>query len=213
MQIRWQNPFNYFDRIYVINLDKRADRLEQFVAEQKKELVFDVVRVSGVEHENPATGCHLSHAKCFKDAIREGFDRILIFEDDVEFFPGATDNLNKALVELPGNWDMFYLGANLDSYPAYQVSEHIARLEGAFATHAYAVRRNLFQVLWDINSDMSTTHNDVAYSTEIHPRYQCYLSLPLIAGQRDSYSDIQKCVMSSNQMFKERLERNLIKLP
>ena len=210
MQIRWQNPYDYFDQIYYINLDRRPDRKELAELELKDEGI-KAVRISGVEHENPAHGCHLSHAKIFKDAIDNGYDRILIFEDDVQFFPNASKNIKNSLEELPPKWDMFYLGANLDAYSAYEISPHIAKLEGAFATHAYAVRRNLFQVLWDINADMSTVHNDVVYANEIHNRYQCYLAMPLIAGQRESYSDIEKKVMSSNKIFQERLERNLIR--
>lgn len=211
MQIRWQNPYDYFDCVYLINLDSRTDRLQQATAELKKGDITHVVRIPGVAHESPATGCHLSHAKIFEDAICKGWDRILIFEDDVEFFPNAHNNIINALYELPSNWDMFYLGANLDAYPAYEVSDFIAKLTGAFATHAYAVRRNLFCELAKINSDLTTQHNDVVYAKTIHPNYNCYLAMPLIAGQRDSYSDIEKRVMSSNNMFKERLKNNLVR--
>ena len=162
-------------------------------------------------HENPAIGCHLSHAVAFDHAIESGYENILIFEDDVEFFPDAVDNLELAYKELPNDWQMFYLGANLDRYPAYQVSEHICKLTGAYATHAYAVNRTLFKILYDINNSKDTVHNDVWYSTYVHPKYNCYLAMPLVAGQKDGYSDIQKTFMSSNDMFKARLERNLVK--
>ena len=211
MQTRWQSPFEYFDQVYYINLDRREDRRVQAELEFDKVGLRYVQRMPGIEHENPAHGCHLSHACIFSDALIKGYDRILILEDDVEFFPNAINNLIASLWELPPNWDMFYLGANLDRYPAYEISPHIARLEGAFATHAYAIRRTLFRKLHDINSSMDTIHNDVVYASTIHPNYQCYLALPLVAGQRDSYSDIQKTRMSSNSVFLTRLETNLVR--
>jgi hypothetical protein len=210
MQIRWQNPYDYFDQIYYINLDKRTDRKELAELELRDEGI-KAVRVPGVVHENPAHGCHLSHAKILYDAIYNGFDRILIFEDDVQFFQDSLKNIRNALEELPPNWEMFYLGANLDAYPAYEISPHIAKLTGAFATHAYAIRHTLFHVLYEINSSLETSHNDVVYANTIHPVHNCYLAMPLIAGQRDSYSDIEKIVMRSNSVFKERLEKNLIR--
>lgn len=212
MQIRWLNPFDYFDNIYYINLDRRTDRLEQCWEEFSKHSISGVERISGVEHSNPAVGCHLSHAKIFADALESGYDRILIFEDDVEFFPNAVHNLQTALRELPPNWEMFYLGANLDAYPAYEIYPHIARLTGAYATHAYAVRRPLFRKLYAINADEGTHHNDVTYANEIHPQHECYLAMPLIAGQRESYSDIQGITMSSNQVFLTRLQKNLVRM-
>lgn len=211
MKTRWQNPFDYFDKIYYINLDRRVDRRQQVENELAK-LNIQADRISGVVHEKPATGCHLSHAKIFDDALQSGYDRILIFEDDVEFFPNALENFTASLQDLPTEWDMFYLGANLDAYRAYQVKEHIARLEGAYATHAYAVRRTLFRALFEINADTEVVHNDVTYTQQIHPNYACYLALPLVAGQRDSFSDIQRTMMSSNNVFLTRLETNLVRM-
>lgn len=212
MLIKYVNPFHYFDQIYLINLDRRVDRLSQTLEEFEKVGIVDYQRVSGIEHSNPAIGCHLSHALVFSDALINGYDRILIFEDDVEFFPQAVYTLEESLKELNPEWDMLYLGANLDIFPAYQISKHTAKLIGAFSTHAHAIRRKMFKTLYDINVREDTKHNDVTYSQDIHPNYKCYMSIPLIAGQRDSYSDIMGTVMSSNSMMEERLEKNLVRL-
>lgn len=211
MRIRWQNPFEYFDEIYFINLDKRTDRLEKIQREFFSVGISNPIRIPGIEHENHAIGCHMAHAKIFNDALQEGYDRVLIFEDDLEFFPNAYLNMEKALYYLPPEWEMLYLGINMDRFKAFEISDHIARIEGGFATHAYAVRRSLFRKLYEINADTNTVHNDVTYSEKIHPYHQCYVTLPLIAGQREDYSDIQGKVMSSNQVFLSRLDSNLVR--
>lgn len=212
MKYSGRNPFDYFDEVYYINLEKRADRREQIEIELASVGIHNATRVVGIEHENPALGCHLSHAVVFQDALEAGYDRILIFEDDAEFFPNSMENMSKSLAALPPEWDMFYLGANLDVYKAYELSPNLALLTGAFATHAYAVRRPLFNRLYTLNNDESVAHNDVEYSQIIIPNYKCYLAMPLIAGQRDSYSDIEKKVMSSNSVFQTRLQTNLVRL-
>lgn len=204
--------FDFFDMIVCINLFKRKDRWELALKEFNKLGIEDrVFRISAIEKENAAYGCHLSHAKSLQFAKDLEAENILIFEDDVEFFPNAVENLNQALVELPPDWDMLYLGANLDRYPAYQISDHLAKLEGAFATHAYAINSRMYDILIRVNQDNNIIHNDVYYSDHVIPYHNCYITLPLVAGQRDSYSDIQKTVMSSNAMFQERLDRNLVR--
>ena len=213
------NPFNEFEKIYCINLDSRVDRWSLVVEEFKKVGILDYVnRMPGVvytgtndRHINACLGNHLAHAKCLEDAKRHGLDSCLIFEDDVEFFEDAYENLTQAIAELPTDWDMFYLGVNMDVYYAYQVSDHIAKLTGGFATHAYAVKSRLFDKLIEVNLDLSISHNDVVYANQIIPNHDCYIPIPLVAGQRLSYSDIEGRVTEYNGMFKQRFSERLIK--
>jgi GR25 family glycosyltransferase involved in LPS biosynthesis len=203
------NPFDFFNFMACINLERRTDRWEESLIEFDKLGIY-VTRFNAIESSDSSYGNHLSHASILKFAKEKNLDNVLIFEDDVEFFPGAKRNLINSIKDLPEDWDMFYLGANLDVYKAYKITTHLAKLTGAFATHAYAVRHTLFDKLIDINMDITTIHNDVSYANLIHPNYKCYLTLPLVAGQRNSYSDIQKKIMSSNDMFKSRLRSNLV---
>lgn len=205
------NPFDFFEFIACINLEKRTDRWEESLIEfDKLEITNKVFRFNAIESSDPCYGNHLSHASILKFAREQKIKNVLIFEDDVEFFAGAIRNLTNSIKDLPEDWDMFYLGANLDAYKAYKITPHLAKLTGAFATHAYAVKNTLYDKLIDINMDVTTIHNDVSYASLIHPNYNCYLTLPLVAGQRDSYSDIQKKRMSSNSMFRSRLRSNLV---
>jgi GR25 family glycosyltransferase involved in LPS biosynthesis len=205
------NPFDFFEFIVCINLERRPERWEESLMEFDKLGITDkVIRFNAIESPDSSYGNHLSHASILRYAVEQKLDNVLIFEDDVEFFPGAIRNLTNSIKDLPEDWDMFYLGANLDSYKAYKVTPHLAKLTGAFATHAYAIRHTLFSKLIDINTDVTTIHNDVSYANLIHPNYNCFLTLPLVAGQRESYSDIQKKVMKSNPVFIERLKSNLV---
>lgn len=81
------------DKLYYINLDSRKDRLEHLeknilphidLPESKK------IRMPAVDHTHfkniaqRAAGCSLSHTNCWKDAIKKGYEKIIIMEDDFE---------------------------------------------------------------------------------------------------------------------------------
>jgi hypothetical protein len=205
--------FDFFNAIFCINLDSRLDRWNQCLVEfDKAGIRGKVIRVPGVVvKNNPCHGNHMAHAKCLEIAENNKLQNCLILEDDVEFFDDTFTTLGYCIKDIPENWDIFYLGANVWA-PALQISPHIAKLTAAFATHAYAVKYTMYDILIDINTNKSIAHNDVEYSQRIIPNFNCYVSYPLICGQRNSYSDIMGREMSSNAMFKERLENSLIRL-
>lgn len=76
------------DKFFVINLDKREDRLKEFQEECNK-YGLDVSkyeRFSGFNRPDmPAVGCTLSHAEVLKIAKNRGYKNIIIFEDDFMF--------------------------------------------------------------------------------------------------------------------------------
>jgi GR25 family glycosyltransferase involved in LPS biosynthesis len=76
------------DRFFVINLDKREDRLKEFYDEcQKYDLdMSKYERFPAVYRPNMTTvGCTLSHAEVLKIAKNRGYKNIIIFEDDFMF--------------------------------------------------------------------------------------------------------------------------------
>lgn len=216
------NPFYFFNIIYCINLDNRIDRWEQCQKEFSKLGILDrVIRFSAHKENytsdpkrNACIGNHLSHADCIYKSIENEDNNCLIFEDDVEFFlpPEQTlDILSKSISELPNDWDMLYLGCNMDAFIAYQETEHLAKLTGAFATHAYAVRRTLFTELNNLNRRIDVIHNDVSYAYEVIPNYKVYQTIPMLCGQRDSWSDIERNTSSNSKMMLERFQQKLIR--
>lgn len=215
----FSNSFDFFEKIYCINLDSRTDRWKECQEEFSKVGILErVERISGIVFEghgskkqNACYGNHLTHAKILRKAQDLGLNNVLIFEDDVEFFSNAEKNLSLSINNLRknhSNWDMLYLGCNLDRYQAFQVDENLIKLTGAFATHGYAINKSLFRKLIEINEDFTIAHNDVEYAYQIHPYYNCFLTWPLVAGQRVSYSDIMQQEMNSNPVFQERVLNN-----
>lgn len=54
--------------------------------------------------------CSLSHRKIYEAMQANGWQRVLIFEDDVVPDPEKLDLLEACLNELPPDWELFYLG-------------------------------------------------------------------------------------------------------
>ena len=120
------NPFDIFDKIFVINLDAHLDRWVRFY-EQANDMDFahKLERIPGVSNEIGSFGCAMSHKNALELARNRGYSSILLFEDDAVFLYDKAyvwKCLRQARPALKKEgWDLFYLGINpavaLDNIP------------------------------------------------------------------------------------------------
>ena len=117
----------------------------------------------------------------------------VIFEDDVTF--EGAENLWRATDELPKDWDILYLGANvvgtdLCSWPEpVQYSSHLRRVTQAWTTHAVCYsQKGLDWILnnWDHNSGQM--YDDFLRCNL--EKLQAFITDPMICNQRPGFSDI-----------------------
>lgn len=189
----------YFDKTFLINLDSRPDRLEKSI-ERANEIGLEFERVSaqrgtyinGKETEywnlNAAGLCNTIKDILIR-AKEEKLDSILILEDDFEI---AIDDINTFvecnIKDVPANWELLYFGANhMRPYTMYK--GHVARVKGAYTTHAHAVRSNLFDYLITELSKLEKPI-DVIYYDIIQPRCRSYVFRPHVIVQSEDFSDI-----------------------
>lgn len=123
---------------YVINLDKRVDRLQHFLKEwySTKLPSKHLYRISGVEHYYGPIGCVLSHLVTFFDFTENhNANHIVVFEDDIKFFDHSFrfgEHYNRHLIydtlHKDNNWEFILLtpsnylkinGSNLETYLNY----------------------------------------------------------------------------------------------
>jgi GR25 family glycosyltransferase involved in LPS biosynthesis len=183
---------DYFDRVVVINLDRRTDRMAQFES-QTKDLGIDFVRYSAVDAQafgiDGVTACRQSHHKVLVDAVADGVERLFVFEDDAEFRPGFNESFAGVTANLPNDWQMLYLG----SWPYSSIDVGIDNLRlthGNITTHAYGAKREIFKDL--ITAAENQEHPiDVAYGL-LHPTIKTYMAHPSIVTQAIGISDIRK---------------------
>jgi GR25 family glycosyltransferase involved in LPS biosynthesis len=199
----------FFDRIYVINLKRRPDRLEKFFAgiAPYVEDVNNVILVEAIDGlaERPDLGLHagkwgcaMSHIKTLKLIAENQAERTLIFEDDCEFYEDFEDIFTSAIQDVPESWDMLYFGANLIDHPL-QIKNRIHKTTRCFAAHAYGVSKQFVENNHHIFSDYPEI--DVQYAN-IQPMLNAYVIHPAICGQFASYSDLELKDVDYTHVFK-----------
>lgn len=97
--------YDAIDRIYIINLDERVDRYIETLRECKRmDIPLSIVQRFSASKcnfkANPELrghiGCMQSHIAVFHDADKNGYDNIIVLEDDYNF----TDDLDKHASDL-----------------------------------------------------------------------------------------------------------------
>uniref|UniRef100_A0AC35GEH7 Uncharacterized protein n=1 Tax=Panagrolaimus sp. PS1159 TaxID=55785 RepID=A0AC35GEH7_9BILA len=136
---RFPSPSTFgFDMIYVINLKRRPERLQKidlimkllgikyqhFEAVDGKALTDeDLLNLKFMpEYEDPfakrpmtlgEVGCFLSHYKIWEDTVKQNYQNVIIFEDDIKFVVNSTNVLNgvmEDLIKTQLEWDIIYFG-------------------------------------------------------------------------------------------------------
>ena len=150
------NLLKYFSKVFVINLDKNPERWEQFQERAAAKGITGFERFRGVHGDvcchpawwragNGAWGCLMSHAGIAQQALMDGLENYLVFEDDVVFSDDFCDRLPKAMETLKGvQWDQLYLGGQhlyKETSPPWPYAEGVVRCRNINRTHAMAINR------------------------------------------------------------------------
>lgn len=199
-----------FELPYCINLDKRPDRWQEAKIELEK-VDISPKRFSGVEHSTGWLGCYQSHLKILKEAKGKN-KNIFIFEDDVQIVNYEKSIIESAVDELKErDWAMFYLGAN-PLTPFFQVSEHLAKLSYAHSAHAYGINKEYLEtIIYFLEMFGGSVPIDVIYAKLSMKNINSYITVPMLAIQRDSYSNIENKIMTYD-IPTERYNQFLVRL-
>lgn len=201
------NPMNFFDKIFVINLPERKDKLKRVVSEMDR---FDIHYqvVDGIKRENGQEGIYLTLIDVFDMAIRRfGAERILVFEDDVEIRRLDFHSvMRRATEQLPEYWHMLYLGANLPNKDfVSRYSDDLLRVKRALALHAVAYSREGMGAIMALPRQLPV---DLQIANFIHPMGHTYMTYPMLCTQRDDISDIEKTTDESGNVVGKKVFNN-----
>jgi hypothetical protein len=169
-------------RAIVINLDERTDRMEQF---RKNKFPFPVERFSAIKREKGQDG--------FTESTRTVLSQIIEFptlvcEDDCVLLERWMV-VQRAMAELPLEWDALWLGATL-TQPLERYSDYLFRLKRAYTSHAiiyYSKRMVDYILRLNVPSGINL---DIFYFTHVQEKFNCFITNPICATQSDGYSDV-----------------------
>jgi len=175
----------YFDKVVVINLDRRKDRLEKVDA-QLQELGITYERFSAVDAKaldiDPIQACKQSHLQVLEESV----GKTLILEDDAYFMEGFNERFTEFIELLPKDWHIFYLGAVLLN--SERCNDIMVRAMDTSSLHAYCVNPEFKEIALEQGRDYPE-HIDVAYRL-LHRQYRSYAAKPPMVKQYPSYSDL-----------------------
>lgn len=189
---------NIFDKILLINLPERTDRLQQATEElNKHKIPFEIIEA--IKKPNGAEGLFDTMFHVFNLAEVNEWNNILIFEDDVQIIGDINAVMNNVMYQMPYWWDLIYLGANVNA-PLMKVPncDHMLRCNSLLSTHALGYSKACRK---EILEEMRKGIRRVKYAVEpidqllervIQVHGRSYVTNPLLAVQRPSYSDILK---------------------
>jgi hypothetical protein len=191
-----------FDRVVLINLPRRCDRLNEAFATLAKcrwpfrwPAVYPAIDGSavpcppGFRQGGGAWGCLQSHRHVLEDAIIDGVENLLVLEDDVTLRPSFAEDVKRFLAAVPADYDGLMLGGQ-HTRPPQQVSAGVVRCLNTQRTHAYSARGDYLRELYRTwHSPNCTVHCDWV-AGPLHARWKIYAPDPFLCGQRAGRSDI-----------------------
>ena len=209
------------DHTYVVNLDRRADRLAA-VTKQLGRVGVEFERFSAVDAASPdflryswanskvdktriktpgALACLMSHANVICNAKMRGYSRIAVFEDDVVLHRDFANLIGAATA---GDWELLYLGATQVEW------EHVEpsicgtyRASRTLGTFAMLIDGMIYDDLLDAYAELLEPA-DEAIARFVQPRKRCRVVYPNLCAADVRNSDIRgEC----NQVAFARLVR------
>jgi GR25 family glycosyltransferase involved in LPS biosynthesis len=151
------NPFDFFDKIYCVNLPNSADRRKAVSIQFElfgilDRVIFDFAPVppkeikwSNDDFRPGILGCSLSHLKIMFNAIESDCSNFLVFEDDIKLNCDLLDNsmsrLGGSLKEIPPDWDILYLGGKPTAKVERLSNNLVSINDRMLGTYAYAFNR------------------------------------------------------------------------
>jgi GR25 family glycosyltransferase involved in LPS biosynthesis len=198
----------YFDHIYVINLDKCVERMEQTHLELSKHgiLYERWSAINGYEIEiedfkgeetsawnNRSGALSKTTQLIIEDAIDKKYKNILIFEDDIKFIDNMENILENSMSAIPQKWDLFLFNIT-NEYDSIKVSKYLENIKNAWCCQAYAINSNIFETYHD---ELKKRDRPIdAVTIDIQKNGNGFASIPFIVSHPTNFSTLRNRVFN-----------------
>ena len=181
-----------------INLDRRADRRAEIEAELLT-ISLSVERFAAIERKPGALGCGLSHVAVLQKAKQEGWENVLILEDDFTFLvdqPTFEQELTAAFdLQIPYDVIMLAYGSTVST----PINSILSRVTNAQTTSGYLVHNRFYDALIQVwnnaTTQMEATGDEHKWAIDqawkvLQPTADWFCFNRRIGKQRPGFSDI-----------------------
>lgn len=195
---------NFFNKIYLLNLQKREDRLLDSAKLLDEYSIPYEVFCAIEDKSQGARGLRDSVLLIFKEAVEMNYDQIFIFEDDIMFVEPPEIlhyTMNEAVKQLPENYHLLYGGGQPTSGYAYSYSNNLLPAINYFATHAVGYSNQAMKEILSMGMDFPID-NWLVKEFQIFGR--CFAVNPILCSQRPGFSDIGQSEINWDVFITER---------
>ena len=192
------------EHTFYINMTERTDRKEHVENQLRSIGISNFTRFPAIELPNARAGCSLSHLRCLQLAESNGWEHVLIVEDDIEFLDPEMfrTQLASFLTRPPSSVVDVLLFAGNNIPPYEKVNDTCVKVLRCQTTTGYLVYRHYYASLI---ANISEGLNLLLKHPEEHVKYAVdkwwfslqlkdawYLIVPLSVVQRPDFSNIEK---------------------
>lgn len=175
--------------LHIIHLPVRTDRWTLLLSELERQGISDYRIWPGVKTARPSAGIAMAHQQIVKWAIRENLPEITIAEDDLLFT--ADDAFKYYQQSKPPTFDLYLGGITYGELMSDNTVKDFA------GTHLYTIHQNFYSTFLDQNGEM-----DIDRALKNKGKF--VVCNPMVAIQRDGFSDNRNKVMDYSIYFKGR---------
>jgi GR25 family glycosyltransferase involved in LPS biosynthesis len=174
---------NFFDKIYVItclNFYDRQFHIKNHFAKNLINFEFFVsvdknVLIDGEKISSTEKSLALSHLNCVMNAKLNGYNSILICEDDVNFLENINERFDEFLKILPNDWNFIQLGNQFwatDWLIRTFISDNLYEFKWGTGSHCIGINSNIYD---SVINDFKNLNNptDIMYYN-LFSKHKCY---------------------------------------
>lgn len=206
------SPNEYFDEVYVLNLERRLDKWTSISSRLKREKIT-ATRFLGVDGANLGIKGEFDYIKQKNQpskiktvgayAILKSFislynmilnnrklKRVLIFEDDVLFHHNFSTLFLSSISSIP-NWNMWYLGGSQYSVnDSDKINDNFSYAKNIDGNYSIAVQSSFIPaILSELNKLILPADSAIKDNLQINKNNNIIVSTPFLCSHDYGYSD------------------------
>jgi GR25 family glycosyltransferase involved in LPS biosynthesis len=205
-----------------INLTSRPDR-KIHIEGQLRGVGLNPIRFNAIKLKNGRVGCSMSHLKCLQLAKNNNWPYVMICEDDLLILNNDTfvNHINTFFSKHGGDnkWNVLLLAGN--NVPPYRkIDDTCIQVSHCQTTTGYIVKRDYYDILIDnimagIDNLLNMPDQHILYAIDkfwikLQKQHTWYMLAPIVAIQREDYSDIEERKTNYENIMKDLDKPHLV---